>query len=100
MTAPRLWDGPKERRGKPPLHLPASAGMGRVVRGKRSTTPSPRGESLPRPTSRGGAEDPPLAPVPFAQSYPWGPSPKWTSGGKGRTRIRSRASLGMAGVEL
>jgi hypothetical protein len=30
----------------------------------------------------------------------WGPSPKWTSGGKGRTRIRSRASLGMAGVEL
>ncbi len=69
MTAPRLGDGPKERRGKPPLHLPASAGMGRVVRGKRSTTPSPRGESLPRPTSRGGAEDPRLAPVPFAQSY-------------------------------
>ncbi len=30
----------------------------------------------------------------------WGPSPKWTSGGRGRTRIRSRASLGMAGVEL
>jgi hypothetical protein len=29
----------------------------------------PRGESLPRPTSRGGAEDPPLAPVSFAQSY-------------------------------
>ena len=30
----------------------------------------------------------------------WGASPKWTSGGRGRTRIRSRASLGMAGVEL
>jgi len=30
----------------------------------------------------------------------WGPSPKWTGGGRGRTRIRSRASLGMAGVEL
>ena len=30
----------------------------------------------------------------------WGPSPRWTSGGRGRTRIRSRASLGMAGVEL
>jgi len=71
MTAPRLRDGPKERRGKPPLHLPASARMGRAVRGKRSTTPSPRGESLPGPTSRGGAEDPPLAPLPFAQSYPF-----------------------------
>jgi hypothetical protein len=71
MTAPRLWDGSKERRGKPPLYLPASARMGRAVRGKRSTTPSPRGESLPRPTSRGGAEDPRLAPVPFAQSYPF-----------------------------
>ena len=70
MTAPRLRDGPKERRGKPPLYLPASAGMGWAVRGKRSTTPSPR-ESLPRPTSRGGAEDPRLAPVPFAQSYPF-----------------------------
>ena len=69
MTAPRLRDAPKERRGKPPLYLPASARMGRAVRGKRSTTPSPRGESLPRPTSRGGAEDPLLAPVPFAQSY-------------------------------
>jgi hypothetical protein len=67
MTAPRLGDGPKERRGKPPLYLPASAGMGQAVRGKRSTTPSPRGESPPRPTSRGGAEDPRLAPVPFAQ---------------------------------
>ena len=71
MTAPRLWDGPKERRGKPPLYLPASARMGRAVRGKRSTTSSPRGESLPRPTSREGAEDPYLAPVPFAQSYPF-----------------------------
>jgi hypothetical protein len=71
MTAPRLGDGPKERRGKPPLYLPASARMGWAVRGKRSTTPSPQGESLPRPTSRGGAEDPPLAPVPFAQSYPF-----------------------------
>ncbi len=71
MTAPRPRDGPKGRRGKPPLHLPASARMGRAVRGKRSTTPSPRGESLPRPTSRGGAEDPRLAPVPFAQSYPF-----------------------------
>jgi hypothetical protein len=71
MTAPRLRDGPKERRGKPPLYLPASAGMGWAVRGKRSTTPSLRGESLPRPTSRGGAEDPRLAPVPFAQSYPF-----------------------------
>jgi len=70
MTAPRLRDGPKGRRGKPPLYLPASARMGRAVRGKRSTTPSPRGESLPGPTSRGGAEDPRLAPVPFAQSYP------------------------------
>jgi hypothetical protein len=71
MTAPQLRDGPKERRGKPPLHLPASARTGRAVRGKRSTTPSPPGESLPRPTSRGGAEDPPLAPVPFAQSDPF-----------------------------
>jgi hypothetical protein len=71
MTAPRLRDGPKERRGKPPLHLPASAKMGRAVRGKRSTTPPPRGESLPRPTSRGCAEDPRLVPAPFAQSYPF-----------------------------
>ena len=71
MTTPRLRDGPKERRGKPPLHLPASAKMGRAVRGKRSTTPSPRGESLPRPTSRGCAEDPRLVPAPFAQSYPF-----------------------------
>jgi len=30
----------------------------------------------------------------------WGPSPKWTSGGRDRTRIRSKASFGMAGVEL
>jgi len=30
----------------------------------------------------------------------WGASPKWTGGGRGRTRVRSRASLGMAGVEL
>ena len=30
----------------------------------------------------------------------WGPSPKWTGGGRGRTRIRSRASFGTAGVEL
>jgi hypothetical protein len=58
ITAPQLWDGPKEHRGKPPLHLPASARMGRAVRGKRSTTPSPRGESLPRPTSRGALRTP------------------------------------------
>ena len=30
----------------------------------------------------------------------WSPSPKWTSGGRGRTCIRSRASFRMAGVEL
>ena len=70
MTAPRLRDGPKERRGKPPLHLPASAGMGRAVRGKRSTTPPSRGKPS-TPHVPGGAEDPPLAPVPFAQSYPF-----------------------------
>jgi hypothetical protein len=69
MTAPRLGDGPKERRGKPPLYLPASAGMGRVVRGKRSTTPPlEKAFHAPRP---GGAQRTPLAPVPFAQSYPF-----------------------------
>jgi hypothetical protein len=67
MTTPRLRDGPKGRRGKPPLYLPASARMGRAVRGKRSTTPSRGKPSTPHVP--GGAEDPPLAPVPFAQSY-------------------------------
>jgi len=70
MTAPRLRDGPKERRGKPPLYLPAWARMGRAVRGKRSTTPPSRGKPS-TPHVPGGAEDPRLAPVPFAQSYPF-----------------------------
>jgi hypothetical protein len=58
MTAPRLWDGPKERRGKPPLHLPASARMGRAVRGKRSTTPSLEGKAFHAPRPGGALRTP------------------------------------------